>query len=706
MEEFFPDGQKYLTRPCRECSIIVPFEGAKQKVRIWAQSEKNIDFYKDNFKSLRCTVSFAACELMDFLKQIVPELKISFASEKQQDVFSIQLKFESHSSEDPDYEISKLENTLTIKGRGRIGVLYGVYHFLKLQGYRWYAPGNNGEIKPESRDYLIIPANSIKERPSFNILRGFDFEKPSMESADLLLWMVRNKLNLAGPRPQTVALAKKLGMNLKIGGHIFEKILNPDRILCSGNSIWEEHLEWYGLPKNGNRKKDQALKTQFCVSSPGLLEFLGHELVQTINSEWKEADYVDIWGFDTWGSICACEKCSNLGNGTDRNLYFLAAMRQAVNKALSEGRLKHQVKLIGCSYEGTTTIEAPSKAVPEELIKAEDICTYYPINRCYKHDMADENCEDNNVYHRNLQEWGKVKGSFNIMMGEYYNVSKFEDLPLLFTERMKADIPFYHNSDVRALTYMHLPFCCWGVRRLNHLLYSELLWNVNVDAGELIEAYFVDSYGKHAEKVKNVYDEHEKAWLYVQQWRSWSDKSILSQLRNWNGKRPTASLSVDTHFIDLDSLIESGDKSIESMKVAFDVLSECLTDERDSIIPVQSLEEAVNPMELARQDKANSRMFFIEEDRRMVKYGMDSMSLITELTKFHKAWYKGEKEKTEVYWLQLEKLSDAMSLYYIPIKYIDHKPGVDCFDALTRSQLKQTLERCRYFFNIQNKTGV
>jgi dihydrodipicolinate synthase/N-acetylneuraminate lyase len=75
------------------------------------------------------------------------------------------------------------------------------------------------------------------------------------------------------------------------------------------------------------------------------------------------------------------------------------------------------------------------------------------------------------------------------------------------------------------------------------------------------------------------------------------------------------------------------------------------------------------------------------------------MSLITELTKFYEAWRKNDIENAGIVWRKLTSLSDAMSLYYIPIKYIDHQPGIDCPDAFTRTQLRQILERCRYFID-------
>lgn len=76
-----------------------------------------------------------------------------------------------------------------------------------------------------------------------------------------------------------------------------------------------------------------------------------------------------------------------------------------------------------------------------------------------------------------------------IMVLEYFNVSKFEDLPLLFTERLKEDIPYYSENGVLGFTYMHLPMVNWALRTLTQVLYAELIWNPDADVHCILEEY-------------------------------------------------------------------------------------------------------------------------------------------------------------------------------------------------------------------------
>lgn len=112
----------------------------------------------------------------------------------------------------------------------------------------------------------------------------------------LWLWMARNKMNVTAYRPYTAAFQKKLGMSFRMGGHIFERILNPDQEVEGDRTLWDVHRDWYGK-KNGMLPEDKALalKTQFCMSNREFLFFLSEKLLDNLNGEWYDADRIDLW---------------------------------------------------------------------------------------------------------------------------------------------------------------------------------------------------------------------------------------------------------------------------------------------------------------------------------------------------------------------------------------------------------------------------
>lgn len=682
--------------------IIIHFAGAEKNTEIWAREENSINFRNEPERAARCTAAFAAVELRNYLDRTLNEVNIVFSSESIKDFFEINLKINSLTSQSQAFLICPASNGVIIEAEGRTGLLYGAYEFLRMQGWRWLSPGKAGEIIPRMADKLSLPGKRLEFNSSMNNSRGFDFEYVSMESEELFLWMARNRLNLASFRPTTGAFCRKLGMSFKMGGHIFEEILNPDRIMPSGRTLWEEHKEWYGIPSGSVRVKEKALFTQFCVCREDLMDYLGEELLACLKGKWKEADRVDIWGFDTWGSTCTCERCVQLGNDTDRTMFLISRMRSILDKAIEDGRLDHGVKIVMCAYEGTSSLYPPKNPIPENLVKSGDMVVYYPINRCYAHELSDNDCSINKHYNDALRGWLSKVPSLPVIMGEYYNVSKFEDLPLLFTGTMIKDIPGYYKSGVRGMTYMHLPMVNWGVRTLTQALYAQLCWDVNTDTESFINEYFTLWYGPYGDGMKEVYMLIEEAWKYISSWRAWEHKSVLSRLIAWNGKKPDKDLELDDHFMTADNAIIVGEKSVQLMKKALSNLNELCrkAGSAEDFVKWDDHPAVINPIQAREMEIRGKYELRIGEDRRLHIYGLDTITLMTESLKYYNAMNVEDASEAEKTWNKIEEVSGKMDSYFLPIGYEWPGAGLDSKDALTRSQLRDLVKRCRILRNM------
>lgn len=689
-----------------QIAIVVPYADAEKWTPIWAHEEAEIDFLREAARGARNTLAFAATELKHYLERSLRESDITFRSDAPADGCFIELAVERDGPAawvglDTSFVLEPVRSGVRIAGAERTGVLYGAYEFLRGQGWRWMHPGLSGEVVPELRDRPALPSERREYRPSMPAGRGFDFEYVSMESAELSLWMARNRLNLGAYRASTAALNRKLGIAFKNGGHIFERILDPDRMLPGGRTVWEAHPEWYGLPADGVRTKEHALRTQFCVSNAPLLEFLGEELLKLLNGPWRQADRLDIWGFDTWGRTCQCAACRQLGNGTDAMLHCLAALRRAIDEAVDAGKLERQVVLVGCGYEGTATLAGPVRPVPESLLRAGDMAVYYPINRCYEHDLADDGCPINAEYDSALRSWLDARPQrLPVVVGEYYNVSRFEDLPLLFTRRIAADLRAYRRAGVVGMTYMHLPLANWGVRTLTQLVYAQLCWDADTDVEAFVQQYYRDRYGRFAPAMQAAYAEIEEAWKTVADWRAWSRDSVLSQLNRWDGGRPSVPLSSGRHLADGASAEQAGRRSVALLERAWNRIREMLTDarlERSVLLRNQAFAEAVNPLEARRLDRSGLVADRIAEDWRTLRYGLDTMTLMTELTAYYNALLRGEERAAEIGWAEIERAEDRLGSCYAPIGFEWPGAGLESKDGLTRSQLQETIGRCRGF---------
>ncbi len=397
--------------------------------------------------------------------------------------------------------------TITIiKGFDRVGALYGVYAYLEQVGVRFYGLGERDTVLPPGP--VALPAKlDLSEKPDY-LTRGFHAFEDRGDPA-FFLWMARNRLNFwCALSKDHLWLLKKLGMRLIAGGHdVHALCLNP-------RTYFEAHPEWYGLrggKRSGNIKGDFG--DNYCTSNAEATAELARNVIrQCIDGEWRYADMLNFWMLDN-GKWCECEACKAQGTYTDRLLAVTHAVRTAIRKAREDGRLKRNVQLVTLAYH--ETLPPPSRPLPADFDYDNCFVTYFPIERCYVHSLADPACtEINAALTQNLQGWTTGVGrqyTGSIFIGEYYNVSSFKSLPLLFSRSMAADIPWYYKTGARHFHYMHTPTRLWGTWRLNQYLMARLLWNTKTNADALLAEYFDRLYPSTSARTRTFYRELEYA---------------------------------------------------------------------------------------------------------------------------------------------------------------------------------------------------
>lgn len=360
---------------------------------------------------------------------------------------------------------------------------------------------------------------------------------------------------------------------------------------------------------------------------------------------------------------------------------------------MDEAGIGHRVRLVTCAYDGTGNMEPPKNPIPQNLIKASDMVVYYPITRCYEHDIYDESCPVNKRFAELLRGWLAVTPSLPMVIGEYYNVSKFEDLPILFTQRIKNEIPYYRKMGVQGITYMHFPLLNMGIRSITHLLYAELSWNINADCDRIVEEYFNKYYGAYAENMKRVYELTEQAFSKCTQWRAWGGESVLSQLLAWDGGIPEKPIKTDGHFTDHKSIIESGTKSAELLKEALEITKEAQKNEIMQRGNISVYGRAVNPAELEKLNRGMKISRRISEVKRFLIYGEETMRIMTEVVKLYDM-LMNNKSGIEKSIETLCELHESMDSRYIPIASNALVNEMMCKSALERTQLKNIVEKC------------
>jgi len=514
-----------------------------------------------------CTECFAATELAKFIPKAIDikkeniKLDASMKMPATGDVFilgsrktnplieSLKQTKNVKLENDQSYRICSYKDNgrviTIIEGCDREGTLYGVYEYLNRLGINFIGLGERGMVFPTRKTSL--PSNlEIVENPSY-FTRGFWSWYDREPDKIFLIWMARNKLNFWTTENQPARYLKKLAFKLTGGGHdIHKNYFNPvseypfNHPLYQGDedkpddpydvgdeyqgdadndgmlSYYEAHKEWFGF-KFGKRTtyvRDWQ-GSSYCISnSDAGKEFARRLIEQFVSGDWQYVDVLNFWMLDgDYKQWCACEKCKALGSHTDQIFIAANEVLKQLKQARDAGKINHRVEISVIAY--AATIEPPTKPLPQGYDLENSSITFYPICRCYAHNMGDASCTGTNQkYVNQLKGWTQGKGRYykgTLFIGEYYNVSSIMTMPVVYMKSMSADIPWYYNVGARDFQYMHTPTKLWGTWTVNQHLMAKLLWNVKADATKILNDYFNNYYPTTSSSTRKFYEALEFA---------------------------------------------------------------------------------------------------------------------------------------------------------------------------------------------------
>ena len=617
-------------------ATVISNPGPFSRIEKAATSEINVNWWDADLADDRaCTECFAALELAHYLTYCtsLSEDEILLRSQgnlpKKGDVFLVGSKQSNSliaSFDLPDNDQLKTDEsfrlwsfqdnnrTVTIiEGKDRVGTLYGVYAYLEQLGISFYGLGEKGTVYPTKPVELPQSLNIIKN-PSF-LTRGF-WAWEDRGNNDFFLWMARNRMNLWTAEEKDIHFLKKLGLILGHGGHIIQEYCiapnseypynhlkfqgdedKPNDPYAPGDeytgdtnndgklTYFEAHPEWYGL-RNGERSDhiNGEIGDNYCTSNLDATKELAKNLIQClIDGCYSQVDILNLWMLDN-GKWCECDNCKQQGIYTDRLLAVCDLVLNEIHQAQQDGRLQRKVQLSTLAYH--ETLPPPTKSLPADFNYDNFSMTFFPIERCYVHPFADPACtEINHILLENYQGWTMGQGRFykgSMFIGEYYNVSSFKSLPVLFPGIMAADIPWYFHNGARHLHYMHTPTRLWGTWTLNQYLLAQLLWNTDTDVDTLLDDYFHRYYPTTTEQTRTFYQHLEAA------------TANIKPLKHYVGIKGV--LNIDgIRYLLRRRLIEESDEIFPTEHLHYDVYNPILNDGPDIV-------EIVDAMRLARKE--------------------------------------------------------------------------------------------------------
>ncbi len=239
--------------------------------------------------------------------------------------------------------IRPVDGGLLLCGNNGRAVLYAVYDLLERFGCRWFAPGELGEIVPNSGT-LTFAQDAVLEKPALSC-RGMMHHLPvTPEHVHWVDWMAKNRLNwLLLPlrvNPQDQPTEQNFEETMRIlGDEIIKRGFKIEASHHSFTSYWirkeeyfQPHPEWFAM-RDGKR-----VPWQLCLTNYELIETMTAKVLEFIRRN-PEVDIVGLYA-DDGQRYCQCKKCAALGK-TDHYTQFVSKVASAVYEKYPDKKISY-----------------------------------------------------------------------------------------------------------------------------------------------------------------------------------------------------------------------------------------------------------------------------------------------------------------------------------------------------------------------------
>ena len=375
------------------------------------------------------------------------------------------------------------------------GTFNAVAAFLRLQGIRWYMPGELGEIVPK-RTSIALPKVNETVRPDFELRYPCMYGCRFCTDPNKVLWQLRMGFNQA---PDVVGEGYRAhGIAHVIGREETKKAHADYYALMGGRRITDGRFARHGRP---------------CLSSPALID----ANVRFIRAMFDTFDLPmeSVMPVDGFTSICQCELCAGKGQ-PERGWrgQFSNYVWDYCNKVAAKVYKTHpERKVVGMAY---TTYMLP----PTHIDKlSPNLMVTIAQHRC----GFTQNAEERTFFQDLRKAWlEKLTGTGkNLYQYEYYRYAvpgkAGQFTPAFFPRAIASDlnelneisvgdyIEIYHGlrnaKDANVITDLNVYVTgrCW--------------WDADLDIDALLEEYYTLFYGPVRDEMKAFIEYAEQNWM-------------------------------------------------------------------------------------------------------------------------------------------------------------------------------------------------
>ncbi|HWB64716.1 MAG TPA: DUF4838 domain-containing protein, partial [Chitinophagales bacterium] len=354
---------------------------------------------------------------------------------------------------------------LVIGAFSKQGLINGIYSYLDTLGFRWYQPGDAWTYTPRLKDCRLKLDEVLK--PDF-ALRSFfgTYGTPRNPVVD--------------PTKEVDKQWQTWYMRNRFGGAYILKGHSWNDFLWHNFSPLNDHRECMALV-NGERVKPNTA-AKFCVTDTMLQRLFVNEMVAQLEKNMKANPNASAWCVSVepsdGGGFCECPNCQKLGCISNQ-VFYLA---NVVAKAFQKISAKAYVNL----YAYNSHASPPGFALEPNVIV--QIIPYG-----YQHYSSPQEM---------IADWKKK--NVKLFIYDYYGIPlenvdmplKGDLKPLEFSKRLR----YWHEQHIMGATLeSSYSIGCTGP---GLYVFSRLGWNINYDAGKLLDDYYNRCYGKAATAVR------------------------------------------------------------------------------------------------------------------------------------------------------------------------------------------------------------
>ena len=391
------------------------------------------------------------------------------------------------------YKIKTFGNTVVINAFQDIGVLYGVYGFLKAQ-FNWEAYAGD-EIYFEKTDKAYIKDLDFVDAPDFegretDCRLGYD-----AYSASVL-------------KMRTGAMStSNYG-----GGHKAEWVPNPSesfRTVIDPDIYQEEHPEWF-----------EKTKIQLCLTAEGIVEETAKRGIELLEDN-PNATYFNMSQGDGNG-YCDCANCAAeiaLYNTSGYIIRFMNKVIDIMEKWHEETCPDRLIRYSTFAYAAGMYAPTSRNQETGEITPLDPSVVPHPklyirltsMYVCHTHHIDDPTCPKNVDYYDTWESWNAICDNFTI----YHYIANYDYY-----------LSFFNSTGTlqNTLKYLKGLGCVQvGIQNttgeknksmgvLENYLIGKLMWNLEEDVNALIEN-FMSNYYKEAAPYMMDYFNYMRGYL-------------------------------------------------------------------------------------------------------------------------------------------------------------------------------------------------